>query len=268
MTSIKNIASRINEMTKSVIRQELVGLTITKLQQLARETKTSIPRDKRRKTDMIEIFVNKFAVVETEDVAAEIAEEAENVEENIVETQKTAQIEESKADEIEDGNEITQTRISNNHNVNDVRSGAQISALIISSIAVLFSILFCKVEAMPAVLILSKSIILLAAVMLIVETPDDVIESKFSESKTKILEVLASLINEVPARITRWVVAITQMLHRITDILSIVDNKIVAILDYSAASDNDSVIIDSNNSIDYSVFEKFLSPSYLHLETL
>ena len=84
----------------------------------------------------------------------------------------------------------------------------------------------------------------------------------------KILEVLASLINEVPARITRWVVAITQMLHRITDILSIVGNKIVAILDYSAASDNDSVIIDSNNSIDYSVFEKFLSPRYLHLETL
>ena len=120
MTSIKNIASRINELTKSAIRQELVGLTITKLQQLARETKTSIPRDKRRKTDMIEIFVNKFAVVETEDVAAEIAEEAENVEENIVETQKTTQIEESKADEIEDGNEITQTRISNNHSVNDV----------------------------------------------------------------------------------------------------------------------------------------------------
>ena len=268
MTSTKNIAEIINEMTEAAIRQELAGLTITELQQLARETKTPIARDKRRKADIIEIFASKFAV-ETEEVAQvePIADEVKEANE-IGETTETTVDKESISEENKDEIEMMSEKTINMQQIAEVKLEAQIMTLIISSIAVLCSIFFCKVEAMPVVLILSNSIILLASVMLITETPGETIESKVATIKTNIFDKLVILKHRVPGRIIEGFAYASRMISGIKHILLIVCNKIILLIDRLDASGVDSVTTPTDDNIDYSVFEKFLCQAYLHLETL
>lgn len=151
MMEMKNFAQG---MAADEIRKKLEGLTLIQLQQLARETGTPIPRDKRRKADIIEIFVMKYAIAEE----ASTVEDTPEVEEKVT-NKETAEMYHSES------------------------SGFKVPTTVMVGAAagLLCSVGFCKLEAIPLMLSLSSSLLAFAAMADVATSPEEELDSKVAE---------------------------------------------------------------------------------------